>query len=102
MTAPLQPFNTLGSASHLKIQPLCSKFEGAVQETSPATGAPHEESDSGLQPVDVDLNLVQNLLASYGAQEGLPGPAGNLAAALGLQMHLEEQGPSSRQEHRKQ
>ena len=37
-------------------------------------------------PVDVDLNLVQNLLASYEAQEGLAGPVGNLAGMLGLQM----------------
>ena len=37
-------------------------------------------------PVDVDLNLVQNLLASYEAQEGLAGPVGNLAGLLGLQM----------------
>ena len=39
-----------------------------------------------LMPVDVDLNLVQNLLASYEAQEGLAGPVGNLAGMLGLQM----------------
>jgi hypothetical protein len=32
----------------------------------------------------VDLNLVQNLMASYNAQEGLPGPVGNLAGMLGL------------------
>lgn len=32
----------------------------------------------------MDLNLVQNLMASYNAQEGLPGPAGNLAGLLGL------------------
>lgn len=39
-----------------------------------------------LMPVDVDLNLVQNLLASYEAQEGLAGPVGNLAGMLGLQI----------------
>ena len=37
-----------------------------------------------MEEVDVDLNLVQNLMASYNAQEGLPGPAGNLAGLLGL------------------
>ena len=52
-----------------------------------------KEGGDDLQPVNVDLNLVQSLLASYGAQQGLPGPAGNLATALGLQMHMEDQKP---------
>ncbi len=39
---------------------------------------------NALPPVDVDLNLVQSLLASYSAQEGLPGPASNLLGVLGL------------------
>ena len=39
-----------------------------------------------MAPVDVDMNLVQNLLASYDAQQGLAGPVGNLAGMLGLQL----------------
>ena len=39
---------------------------------------------SGLQPVDLDLNLVENLLASYAGQQGLPGPASNLAGLMGI------------------
>lgn len=38
-------------------------------------------------PVDLDMNLVQNLLSSYQAQEGMPGPSSNLAGLLGLQLH---------------
>jgi len=43
-----------------------------------------EEGGEELRPVDIDRNLLQSLLASYGAQEGLPGPASNLLGALGL------------------
>ena len=41
---------------------------------------------AALRPVDVDLNLVNSLLASYGEQAGLAGPAGNLAGLLGLRL----------------
>lgn len=41
---------------------------------------------AALRPVDVDLNLVNSLLASYGEQAGMPGPAGTLAGLLGLKL----------------
>eukprot|EP00117_Sycon_ciliatum_P045701 scpid43635/ scgid32814/ Protein SGT1; Protein ecdysoneless homolog; Suppressor of GCR2 len=41
---------------------------------------------SDLPPVDIDMNLVKNLLASYSAQDGLAGPAGNILHGMGLQM----------------
>lgn len=44
-------------------------------------------NEDELTPIDPDMNLVQNLLASYQAQEGLPGPASNLAGMLGLNLH---------------
>lgn len=47
--------------------------------------------------MDLDLNLVQNLLASYEAQEGLPGPVGNLFGMMGL--HLPTENPSSQSRH---
>ncbi|KAJ3182658.1 hypothetical protein HDU87_007997 [Geranomyces variabilis] len=37
-------------------------------------------------PIDLDLNLVQNILASFQAQEGLPGPAGTMLGSLGLRV----------------
>ncbi|KAK9836917.1 hypothetical protein WJX74_011048 [Apatococcus lobatus] len=52
---------------------------GAKQDPSQA----HAVQDS-LAPVDLDLNLVQNLLESYSSQQGLPGPASNIAGLLGL------------------
>ncbi|KAI9338979.1 SGT1 protein-domain-containing protein [Obelidium mucronatum] len=44
-----------------------------------------EESENGRDN-DVDVNLVQNLLESYQAQNGLPGPASNILGRLGLQL----------------
>ena len=46
--------------------------------------APPQPADADLAPLDVDLNLVQSLLASYAAQGGHPGPASNMLAMLGL------------------
>jgi hypothetical protein len=54
---------------------------GAQTEAQAGTEAGEEDAS---RPVDVDLNLVQSLLASYGAQEGLPGPASNLLGLMGL------------------
>lgn len=45
-----------------------------------------------LQPVDLDLNLVSNMLESFASQQGLPGPASNLAGMLGVplsQLHAQ-------------
>ncbi len=43
-----------------------------------------EAGEQELRPVDVDLNLVSNLLESFASQQGLPGPASNLAGMLGV------------------
>ena len=48
--------------------------------------ADQKEDEEEMKPIDLDTNLVQNLLQSYAAQEGLAGPAGNLAGLLGLQL----------------
>lgn len=45
-----------------------------------------EEAPAALRPVDIDVNLVSSLLASYGEQQGLPGPAGTLAGLMGLRL----------------
>lgn len=51
-----------------------------------ARGDPGVPGMGDLQPVDVDVNLVQSLLASYAGQQGLPGPAGALAGLLGIRL----------------
>jgi len=49
-------------------------------------GLGHGGGQADLQPVDVDVNLVQSLLASYAGQQGLPGPASTLAGLLGIRL----------------
>lgn len=52
-----------------------------------------EETEEEIQPLDVDLNLVTNLLESLSCQAGLSGPASNLLQSLGL--HLPPNSDSS-------
>ncbi|KAM4607054.1 protein ecdysoneless homolog isoform 2-T2 [Polymixia lowei] len=63
-----------------------------------ANGSPHppvsegllregeEEAEEEIQPLDVDLNLVTNLLESLSSQAGLAGPASNLLQSLGVHL----------------
>ncbi|XP_077586025.1 protein ecdysoneless homolog [Stigmatopora nigra] len=41
-----------------------------------------------IQPLDVDVNLVANLLESLSCQEGLAGPASNLLQSIGIHLPL--------------
>uniref|UniRef100_A0A8C2ZVL6 Ecdysoneless homolog (Drosophila) n=1 Tax=Cyclopterus lumpus TaxID=8103 RepID=A0A8C2ZVL6_CYCLU len=45
-----------------------------------------EETEEEIQPLDVDLNLVANLLESLSCQSGLAGPASNLLQSLGIHL----------------
>ncbi|XP_058507742.1 protein ecdysoneless homolog [Solea solea] len=49
-------------------------------------GGVEEVEDEEIQPLDVDLNLITNLLESLSSQEGLAGPASNLLQSLGLHL----------------
>ncbi|XP_078284511.1 protein ecdysoneless homolog [Rhinoraja longicauda] len=51
-------------------------------------GEARAESKENLNilPVDVDLNLVENLLESYSSQAGLPGPTSNILQSMGLRL----------------
>ena len=44
------------------------------------------EQQLGEDADDLDVNLVQNLLASYSAQGGLPGPISNLLGIMGMSL----------------
>ncbi|GAB4813948.1 hypothetical protein N2152v2_000994 [Parachlorella kessleri] len=63
---------------------------GTAGSAGAATLGHQEAIDEGggeeLQPVDIDLNMVEGLLASYHSQQGLPGPASNLAGLLGISL----------------
>ncbi|XP_020777037.1 protein ecdysoneless homolog [Boleophthalmus pectinirostris] len=45
-----------------------------------------EETEEDIQPLDIDLNLVTNLLESLSSQAGLAGPASNLLQSLGIHL----------------
>lgn len=56
---------------------------------SAANGVPRqgaEEETEEIQPLDIDLNLVTNLLESLSCQAGLAGPASNLLQSLGIHL----------------
>nr|XP_057914879.1 protein ecdysoneless homolog [Doryrhamphus excisus] len=53
---------------------------------SQPTGATMTEETAEIQPLDVDLNLVTNLLESLSCQAGLAGPASNLLQSLGIRL----------------
>ncbi|KAG7248386.1 hypothetical protein CRUP_001401 [Coryphaenoides rupestris] len=61
--------------------------------TQPHKGEAHSQGEEAadpeeeeIQPLDVDLNLVTNLLESLSSQEGLAGPASNLLQSLGIHL----------------
>ncbi|XP_051578631.1 protein ecdysoneless homolog [Myxocyprinus asiaticus] len=54
----------------------------APKSSSVTSGSEPAEED--IQPLDVDLNLVTNLLESLASQAGLAGPASNLLQSLGI------------------
>ncbi|XP_026141428.1 protein ecdysoneless homolog [Carassius auratus] len=49
-----------------------------------SSSASRSELEEEIQPLDVDLNLVSNLLESLASQAGLAGPASNLLQSLGI------------------
>lgn len=53
---------------------------------APTTGSDEDEFDDveDFCPVKVDLKAVQDLVKTYSAQNGLPGPASTLLASVGM------------------
>ncbi|KAL0030851.1 hypothetical protein WJX77_009624 [Trebouxia sp. C0004] len=70
------------------ITPAASAGAADQPDHTAAAAAATTSSDQAedLQPLDLDTNLVRNLLQSYTAQQGLAGPAGNLAGLLGFNL----------------
>ncbi|KAL4640975.1 hypothetical protein GN956_G11746 [Arapaima gigas] len=68
-------------------KPEPSDKSGIPEESPVLPGAVGtEEENEEIQPLDVDLNLVTNLLESLGSQEGLAGPASNLLQSMGFHL----------------
>ncbi|XP_037128547.1 protein ecdysoneless homolog [Syngnathus acus] len=55
----------------------------AAEGLSRPTAAAEDEE---IQPLDLDLNLLTNLMESLSSQEGLAGPASNLLQSLGVHL----------------
>ncbi|GAA6231629.1 protein ecdysoneless homolog [Lates japonicus] len=66
---------------------------GSPHPSAPGSVPREGETGEEIQPLDVDLNLVTNLLESLSCQDGLAGPASNLLQSLGL--HLPPNSDSS-------
>ncbi|KAJ3070396.1 hypothetical protein HDU99_002683 [Rhizoclosmatium hyalinum] len=49
-----------------------------------------DEEEEGEGDLDLDANLVKNLLESFQAQNGLPGPASNILGRLGVRLPRED------------
>jgi len=64
--------------------------QGRKEATAPPSPSrPEKKGGTGadeFRPVNVDLNLVQNLLESYSAQAGQPGPTSSILGSLGIQL----------------
>ncbi|KAJ2039441.1 hypothetical protein H4S04_008115, partial [Coemansia sp. S16] len=83
----------VAAAMHAMDQELSTTHVGksfASAQQSPTT---HEHPSSDLEDelgdvpdVNIDLNLVQNIVESFRAQEGLPGPAGTLLGQFGIHL----------------
>ncbi|KAM6956604.1 protein ecdysoneless homolog [Aplochiton taeniatus] len=61
----------------------CPRTQGGEGLRGPGE---EEEEEEEIQPLDVDLNLVTNLLESLSSQAGLAGPASNLLQSLGIHL----------------
>ncbi|TPX55096.1 hypothetical protein PhCBS80983_g05595 [Powellomyces hirtus] len=72
-----------------------STFEKVAPSTSQGTGDDEEAEETA--PVDLDLNLVKNILESFSAQEGLPGPAESILSSLGIRLPKQKARSSQRQ-----
>uniref|UniRef100_H3DI00 Ecdysoneless homolog (Drosophila) n=1 Tax=Tetraodon nigroviridis TaxID=99883 RepID=H3DI00_TETNG len=57
-----------------------------LDNSPPTQGGSGQSQEEQVQPLDLDLNLVTNLLESLSCQAGLAGPASNLLQSLGIKL----------------
>ncbi len=73
------------------VEVTCSAFliylavDKESEEATTGSGA-NAQGPAGLNPVDIDLNLLSSLLDSYASQAGLSGPASNVLGMLGVDL----------------
>lgn len=74
-------------------------FETTIGE--PGEQKQHADGDDfddieTFKPVDIDVNTLKNMMESYQAQIGGPGPAANLLGSMGVQISRTSNGASSK------
>ena len=69
-----------------KSKPSKSKKKKKKKEASKAAADDIDDLDDDFEPVNVDLNLVQNMLESYKSQDGMSGPASNIMGSMGVKI----------------
>lgn len=83
---PITKFSRLRSIQNHNKADLGNDSPHPAATNGPPTQGELEETEEEIQPLDVDLNLVSNLLESLSCQDGLAGPASNLLQSLGLHL----------------
>ena len=73
-------------ANGSKLPPRGDARSQGEEAADPEQEKEEEEEEEEIQPLDVDLNLVTNLLESLSSQAGLAGPASNLMQSLGFHL----------------
>ncbi|KAM9847760.1 protein ecdysoneless homolog [Aulostomus maculatus] len=63
-----------------------NKASSESSSIHPSDSLQEEGEAEEIQPLDVDLNLVTNLLESLSSQDGLAGPASSLLQSLGIHL----------------
>ncbi|KAJ1781358.1 hypothetical protein LPJ59_007063, partial [Coemansia sp. RSA 2399] len=63
-----------------------SFVRGARQGSANSDDSTDEHSMDEIPDVDIDLNLVENIVESFRAQEGLSGPAGTMLGQFGIHL----------------
>lgn len=63
---------------------LLSRGFGDHEDDSEGSSDEEDDDAEDDEALDLDLNLVESMLASYKGQEGMSGPASNLLASMGV------------------
>lgn len=63
-----------------------SSPHSSAKDSLPIQEEAAAETEEDIQPLDLDLNLIANLLESLSCQAGLAGPASNLLQSLGIHL----------------
>lgn len=67
----------------MSIEEIVSQMDHELSSTKVGKSFSNNDKDGN---VDIDVNLMQNLLESFDAQQGLSGPMSNIIGSLGMDL----------------